>query len=419
MLASSTSSFAPQRPAGERAPLRIGLLVGSVAAEAGGVGEAIRGLAPALLAGGAATTVFSLAQTGLAMPGPVWDGIPVHLSPARGPRGFGFAPGLDAAVSAADLDVLHVHGLWMYLSVVATRWSARTGRPIVVSPHGMLDPWALANSRWKKRLAARLYEDAHLRRAAAIHALCEPEYESVRHYGLTNPACIVPNGVRPVGARPEPPQWRLRLPPSARVALFLGRLHPKKGLHELLPAWSAAVAAAGPVAADWHLVVAGDGAADYVRDLAETARRVPAGETIHLVGPQYGDDKLATLWASDAFVLPSVSEGQPLAVLEAWAHGLAALLTAHCNLPEGFEKGAALPIGIDRAAIVPGLVRLFRMSDEDRRQVGAAGQRLVNERFSWAPAGQAMLQVYEWLAGRGPRPDAVRMTDPARPGNAR
>ena len=95
----------------------------------------------------------------------------------------------------ADLDVLSVHGLWKYCSVGSQRWHRRTGRPYVVHPHGMLEPWALRNAMWKKRVAALLYENQHLHGAACLRALSEAEAESIRSYGLRNPICVIPNGV--------------------------------------------------------------------------------------------------------------------------------------------------------------------------------------------------------------------------------
>lgn len=133
-------------------------------------------------------------------------------------------------LESGRLSLLHIHGLWMYPSVACMQWS-RGKRPYLVSPHGMLDGWALRNSAWKKILAARLYENRHLRGAACLNALNESEAASIRAYGLRNPVCIVPNGV-------DLPDQRPTLGGGEKVCLFLGRLHPKKGLPALLSAWA-------------------------------------------------------------------------------------------------------------------------------------------------------------------------------------
>ena len=118
-------------------------------------------------------------------------------------------------------------------------------------------------------------------------------------------------------------------------------------------------------------------------------------------------DKAASLACADAFVLPSLSEGLPVAVLEAWSYGLPVLMTEACNLPEGFAAGAALPIGTDRAGIAAGLRRLFALSDAERRDMGARGRALVRERFTWASVGAQMAAVYQWVLGGGPPPSCV------------
>ena len=98
-------------------------------------------------------------------------------------------------------------------------------------------------------------------------------------------------------------------------------------------------------------------------------------ERVHFLGPQFGGEKLATYAAADAFVLPSVSEGIPMAVLEAWSHGLPVVMTKECNLVEGFSAGAALEIGTGSPEIHVGLDLLFRMSVEQRQTMGKHGRR--------------------------------------------
>ena len=111
-----------------------------------------------------------------------WDPIPIHCFPIRGPRALGYSPQLRNWIDRSDHDILHLHNLWMYTSVLALRWYQRTGRPYVISPHGMLDPWALRHSRWKKRLAGRLYENRMLRKASVIHAFHLKDLADIRAY---------------------------------------------------------------------------------------------------------------------------------------------------------------------------------------------------------------------------------------------
>ena len=111
------------------------------------------------------------------------------------PRQLGYSMGLAKALKYAEQSILHQHGLWQLFSGDIRAWGKRTGRPVIISPHGMLDPWAIRNSAWKKRIAMALYERRNLKSAACIHALNTSEAESIRALGFTNPIAVIPNGV--------------------------------------------------------------------------------------------------------------------------------------------------------------------------------------------------------------------------------
>ena len=158
------------------------------------------------------------------------------------------------------------------------------------------------------------------------------------------------------------------------------------------------------------LVIAGWGQDRHEQQLERLAEAQALGHSLRFVGPQFDDDKAASFACADAFVLPSLSEGLPVAVLEAWSHGVPVLMTEACNLPEGFAAGAALPLGTGRAGIAAGLRQLFALSDAARRDMGARGQALVRARFTWRQVGEQMTSVYQWVLGGGPPPACV-LTD--------
>jgi len=330
----------------------------------------------------------------------------VRLFETRGPSRFGYAPGLLKALLDSGADVVHLQGLWQFPSVACRRWARKTGKPYLVSPHGMLDPWALRNAAWKKSVAAWLYENRNLRDAACLHALSKGEAASFRRLGLKNPIAVIPNGVEPAAEREAGlPSWAGQIPAEEKVLLYLGRLHPKKGLRNLLTAW----AQVGSEAAQsgWRLVICGWGQDGHEREIQSLARELKLTETVHFAGPQFGRAKEASYARASAFVLPSLSEGMPVSVIEAWSWGLPALITPACNLPEGYESGAALRVEAEPESIAEGLKRLFAMGEEDRRRAGEAGRRLAGERFSWKAAAVQMKRVYEWVAGRGPEPPGI------------
>jgi poly(glycerol-phosphate) alpha-glucosyltransferase len=298
----------------------------------------------------------------------------------------------------------------MYPSVAATRWAARWKRPLVVSPHGMLDLWAVRNSAWKKRIAGWLFENRHLRRAACLHALNDAEYDAIRAYGLANPVALIPNGVDPLAPDKSHalPEWAAGLE-NERILLFLGRLHPKKGLANLLRAWARAHRDTSASAEAWRFVIAGWDQGGHEFELRGLAQALGLGERVLFVGPQFEARKAASLARADAFVLPSLSEGLPMAVLEAWAHSLPVLMTPQCNLPEGFAAGAAMEIAPDAEPMAETLALFLGLPEHERRAMGERGQRLVEERFAWESIAARMAKVYRWLIEGGEQPVSVRI----------
>jgi poly(glycerol-phosphate) alpha-glucosyltransferase len=253
----------------------------------------------------------------------------------------------------------------------------------------MLDPWALRNGAARKRLARLLYEDAHLGKAACLHALCQAEADAIRLAGIATPVAVVPNGVAlPDRLAPRAP-WRQDMREGAKVALFLGRVTPKKRVVELITGFAAAT-----LGDDWHLVVVGP-VDDAYRGAVEAAAAAPACRgRVHVVGAAYGEARLSAYAASDLFVLPSLSEGLPMAALEAFAHGIPALLTPQCNLPEAFACGAALPIDTTEDGIADGLRRFAAMVPEERLAMGLQAEHLATHTFDWDEIARQMAGLY-------------------------
>jgi poly(glycerol-phosphate) alpha-glucosyltransferase len=385
--------------------MRVAQVLDGVSTRNGGVFEVAWGVARAA-SGRFESHVFGVEDGPRPAPG---RGVAVHASRALGPRRLALAPALGRRLLEADLDLLHAHGLWSPQALWTLLWARRTRRPYLVSPHGMLDPWALRRSRARKRMAAALYERRRLEGAACVHVLGGFEREALRSFGVQGPVCEIPGAVDlPAGgpaAAPAP--WEASIETGRPVLLYLGRLHPKKGLVSLLPAFAGARSRAPGLAEPWRVAVAGWDEGGHRSDLSRLARALGLERALAFTGPLTGPDRDAAYAAADAFVLPSLSEGLPLTVLEAWAHRLPVLMTEACHLPCGFSAGAALALSGDARADAAVLASLFSTSAEDRREMGRRGRALVEERFSWEVVGRQYTAVYSWLLGGGPTPGCV------------
>ncbi len=328
-------------------------------------------------------------------------------------RSFGYALGYSQYLAEVCPDIAHVHGLWTYPSFAGYRWHRRTKRPLIYTAHGMLAPWALRNSAWKKRLVRALWEDAAHRSAACFHVNSEAEHLTLRRHGLRIPICIIPNGIDlPAGQSSEVSSLVSDLASVARgrnLLLYLGRLHPKKNLLNLIRAWKEALNSHPSILNSWMLAIAGWDQGGHEAQLRQLTTDLRLLTSVIFLGPRFGADRDACYRACDAFVLPSLSEGLPMTVLEAWAYAKPVLMTSECNLPEGFVAGAALQTGTTSKQIAARLKQLIEMSDHDRKAMGARGRALVAETFSWPRIGEQMRWVYEWVLGGGTAPETIRL----------
>ena len=379
--------------------LSLGIVTGSISRNAGGLFNSVRKSALHLAEAGATVSVYGLKDEHSAADLAEWQPLSPHVLDTKFASVLPYAPELAATLDRAGHDVLHLHGIWQLQSRAVSRWRRKTGRPVIISPRGMLDPWALDNSAWKKKLVGAWFENRNLREADCLHALNASEAAAMRAYGLANPIAVIPNATDLPDVAPRRPR------DGKRTLLFLGRIHPKKGLSELVDAWALACARRGDLDSQWHLAIAGWDDGGHLAALRQRVEEKGVGGSVSILGPAFGEEKDRLLREADAFILPSHSEGLPMSVLEAWAYRLPVLMTAECNLPEGFAAGAAVEITTDPEALAASLIA--NLLDADLAPIGQAGRSLVEERFSWPRIAELHLEVYRWLVHGGERPACV------------
>jgi poly(glycerol-phosphate) alpha-glucosyltransferase len=180
-------------------------------------------------------------------------------------------------------------------------------------------------------------------------------------------------------------------------------------LLNLIRAWKEALNSHPSILNSWMLAIAGWDQGGHEAQLRKLTTDLRLLTSVIFLGPRFGADRDACYRACDAFVLPSLSEGLPMTVLEAWAYAKPVLMTSECNLPEGFVAGAALQTGTTSKQIAARLKQLIEMSDDDRKAMGARGRALVAETFSWPRIGEQMRWVYEWVLGGGTAPETIRL----------
>lgn len=298
--------------------------------------------------------------------------------------------------------VIHSHGLW----APANHWAARAARryrvPLVIHPRGMLEPWALAHKAWKKRVGMFLFQRGDLATARVLIATSEQEYDSIRRLGVRSPIAVIPNGVELRESFDVFPSADERSK-CIRIALFLSRLHPVKGLINLLRAW-AQLRPCG-----WRLRIAGPDEDGYLTELMTLVGRLDLAGSVEYVGEIDDLSKSEIYAAADLFVLPTLSENFGVVVAEALSHGLPVITTrgAPWAALETHRCGWWVDIGVE--PLVEALRAATALSDEERRAMGARGREYVR-RFEWSVIARDTIAVYNWIVGKGPRPACVVAT---------
>lgn len=318
-----------------------------------------------------------------------------------GPRRLGVSPKMkrwlrDEARSG-NSRILHNHSLWMMPNIYPAAAVRGTDCKLVISPRGTLSAWALAHSAWIKKPMWHALQGKVMRKATAFHATSQGEYRELRDQGLRQPVAILPNGVDVGKAGIEPVKKR-------KEVLFLSRIHPKKGIANLLQAWRD-VAERHP---DWQLIIAGPDELDHTREMKTLANKLGV-ERCAFPGPLYGADKQRAYRQSSLYVLPTYSENFGMTVAEALAAGTPAIVTKGAPW-QGLEpEGAGWWIDIGAEPLAAALDEAFSLPVEALEQKGAAARDWMIRDFSWAKIGEDMAEFYDWLVNGGDRPPFVRI----------
>lgn len=313
------------------------------------------------------------------------------------PAQFFGARGMLARLEEVSPDIVDVQGLWTYPSLLSLRYARRHRRPYIVTPRGMLDPWALRRSRLKKSAVRLLFEDSHLEGAACIRTTANLEAEQVREFGLKQAIAVVPNGVDiPDIQEPRSPNNRVK------TLLFMSRIHPKKGLPILLDAWSE-LAQRFP---EWQLLIAGPDEVGHT----EAMRKKSAGlglERIIWSGPVSGSDKTAMLADADLFVLPTHGENFGLVVAEALAHGVPVVTTRAAPWAGLETERCGWWIHLSPAQLIDALSAAMICPPEERQAMGMRGRKWMERDFGWSGIADRMIELYTWVRFGGTVPDFV------------
>jgi glycosyltransferase involved in cell wall biosynthesis len=289
--------------------------------------------------------------------------------------------------------LIHDHGLWLPNNHVVAVETRRLGIPRIVSPHGMLEPWALQHKAWKKKLAWFLFQRRDLETAQVLHATAMSEALQLKELCPQVPIVVIPLGVD------LPESKEAEIPSSGGFqVLFLSRIHPKKGLLNLIKAWKILELR------HWNLAIAGSSDDGYRGVIEKKVEELELTGTVRFVGSVEGEEKWQLYKESDLFVLPTFSENFGFVVVEALACGIPTITTKGAPWSDLITHQCGWWIDIGISPLVEAMKEATSLSQARRREMGSRGRMLVASKYTWDRATEQMLDVYEWMLGRERKP---------------
>lgn len=302
-------------------------------------------------------------------------------------------------------DIVHQHAMWdlpLHVDDVECR---KRDIPYIVAPRGSLEPWSLEQGKWKKRIARWLYQDRDLHRAVALHATADSEAKQFRRLGFVNRVIVSPNGV-------SVPDFdltqRRRDVGSRHRALFVSRMHPKKGVMELVEALRLCDSALKTWEVELVYTVNGDFEREYESMVRTRVKELGLEDKFVFTGALSDAEKWNAYARADLFVLPTYSENFGIAVAEALFAGAPVITTKGAPWVglEEHQCGWWIDIGIE--PLTKALTKAMALDDAARREMGARGREWMKRDFDWNAIGRKMKAAYEWLLNGGDKPEWVR-----------
>ncbi len=366
--------------------MKVVHVVSNIQAVSDGVADCVRHLA------GALTSKMDVEVCALKSTGPEPSDIKVKLHDATKFAGIltplnklgmssQMARGIRDGVNTGD--IVHAHSLWMMQNNYA--YKAVKGRNVkfCIQTHGMLSPYALSISSWKKKLVLALGQRKALKRADMFIATCYKEYEDIRNFGLTQPVAVIPNGLK----IPETPVVE-----KQKQVIFLGRIHKVKGVDLLVEAWRKIES--DEKFKEWNLVIAGPTESDYAQEVIAQAFKL---KSVSFTGEIRGKEKEMLLAQSSVYVLPTHTENFGISVGEALACGTPVVTTTGAPWSGLIENDCGLWIDLSVNNLVRALEDMMSRPKDELVRMGQNGRRWIERDFSWDEIARKTIRSYEWL----------------------
>ena len=316
--------------------------------------------------------------------------MPLHASIVQGVKPVWipeFKATLIGLCENKDQVIIQDHGIWLPHNGHVAKIAGRFGIPLIISPNGMLQPWALKYRKWRKIVAWQLWQKRRLQKANLLHAASHAEAESVNQLGLGKPVVVIPNGTEIpeyTNHRTPPGDGKIRM-------LFMSRIHPSKGLFLLIEALR------NLNSKDWILTIAGYDENNHQQEVELAVAQANLSHSVQFIGPVDEEHKWDVYAGADLFVHPSFSENFGIVIAEALAAGLPVIATTGSPWIDLTRHDCGWWIEPTIADLTSAIQEALSLSVKQRQAMGARGKKLVKEKYSWKSIAEEMQKLYQLI----------------------
>ncbi len=293
-----------------------------------------------------------------------------------------------AIINSVRPDVVHINCCWTPQCSFAQRWAQELGYRVVLTPHGMLEPWIIKRNFWSRKLPALLlYQRRAVKEADMIHATALSERDNLAALGYNHNIHIIPNGVE-LSCIELKGSWA-----KQKKILFLSRIHPKKGIELLIES----IANLSERLTGYQFIIAGEGEPSYIKTLNSKAQRLGVEHLLNICGGVYGDSKWDLYKLCDIFILPTYSENFGIVVAEALSCGTPVITTSGTPWQELNTSGCGWCVDPNTKSITEALRQALTSSPQELEQMGRRGRRLIEGSYSTEIVARKLEEMYKLI----------------------